>query len=215
VDFVAAPNSSKTTELASQIARMGKHLFFGIGSLTYTLVHEMSHVLMAKKFTGQNGKIKIFLDSAQETFSGVSNEEKILKAKTRFQRTAVTAAGPIGSIAFSAAQLALQTALGKKLFMPVDFVLGFGAICNILRELQYAISSALAKDTGDFGRIRKRGITHLIVASGALAVVSLAAAYISKRWYTAFLDKISDPVQPTPKQQMKASFQKTLPSRKR
>lgn len=128
----------------------------------HVFVHEMSHALTFKLLSGQDTTIKIYKSSCNgESFHRLATHPD-------WKKTIVDVAGPIGDIAFSTCKLVAATALKSYLSWPVALTLGSGAVIWMSGELLYAYTSALNRDTGDFGCIASYGKTYLALASTAL-----------------------------------------------
>jgi len=128
----------------------------------HVFAHEMSHALTFKLLSGQNTTIEIFKSSC------TGGNRLPLSALPDWKKTIVKVAGPMGDIAFSTCKLVAATAFKSYLSWPIALALGSGAVIWMSGELLYAYTSALKRDTGDFGCIASYGNTYLAVASTAL-----------------------------------------------
>lgn len=129
----------------------------------HVFVHEMSHALTLKLFSGQDSQVYVFKSSCTGRGDGS------LEILPDWKKTIVYVAGPMGDIAFSTCKLVAAMALKSYLSCPVALAIESGAVIWISGELLYAYTSALNKDAGDFCRIARQGNTHLALASTALA----------------------------------------------
>lgn len=129
----------------------------------HVFVHEMSHALAFKLMTNQDTSIQVFTSTCTGSAS--------LPTETLpdWKKTIVSAAGPMGDIAFCTCKLVAATALKSYLSWPIALALGSGSVIWMSGELLYACTSALKKNGGDFGKIASTGNAHLTLASTALA----------------------------------------------
>jgi hypothetical protein len=133
-------------------------------SYVQVLVHEMSHVLAGKIFTGKNSNIVLYTN----TCSAITSLPREFNELADWKKSVIDIAGPMGSIAFSSCKLMAATALKPHLSWPASLVIGSGAIMWISGELLYASVSASKKDHGDFGCIAQKGNTHLALSTTAI-----------------------------------------------
>jgi hypothetical protein len=151
------------SRLADQCPK-NKLFCWGTNGYFHAVVHEMSHALTFKWFTGVSPAVNVSTNDCQgETcYSDMST-------LTSWKQTLINVSGPMGDIAFSATKLIAASALKSYLTWPVALAVGSGEVIWISGELLYAYVSGSRKDRGDFGRIAESGGNmHLVLSSAAL-----------------------------------------------
>ncbi|NGX58485.1 MAG: hypothetical protein K940chlam3_01392 [Chlamydiae bacterium] len=130
----------------------------------HVFVHEMSHSIAHKLL--KKGSFDAVVDT--RNCMGYTRLYSSGLANSTWKNTVISAAGPMGDIAFSTILLVAATALKSYISWPIALALGGGAVVWIAGELLYAYVSASKGDGGDFGQIRKQGNWHLALTSTAI-----------------------------------------------
>lgn len=170
----------------------------------FTLPHELGHSILAKYYL-RSKDIKILLANmggladqkatiSQEAIlalipSKLTDRILIKKFEDLQDRIGVTtAAGPITSAIFQSANLALiaKTSLKPS---PITFIRATYHALGLLNEINYAITSAINRDKGDFGQLRLCHRKHFFIAAITLVLCAgvgvLSIKRMNEKWRTA------------------------------
>ena len=171
--LLGIPISFKRPSDVSQNSFLYKIVFgnvifpFLTGGYLHVAVHELGHAL-THKLVG-NEVLSMEIHVKQGALYG-GQVIPVVRNTSTIATTATCAMGPIAGALLSGVQLASLAALKDRISIPVAAVLGVGPLLWMVGECHYALTSALAKDDGDYGLIAKiSGPRHLAVASVVLA----------------------------------------------
>lgn len=169
-------NSLKASGLASAVAKkLLNNNVLRLTSLGYThvFVHEMSHAIAIKVFSGISPKITVYTSSCS------GNCEYPAHYFPPWKDSIISAAGPLGDIAFSIGKLLLMQVFKTVLPYPLILLVAGGAIAWVLGELLYAYIS-VNTNLGDFGEIAQIGPLPLAIATTLLLTESFYALFLAK-----------------------------------
>lgn len=127
----------------------------------HVFVHEVSHAIISKLIYNNHPSIRVFKSSC----TGMCTAFVPNAHHTEWKSTIFSLAGPAGNIAFCSCKLVAAAAFKSYLSWPIALALGSGAVIWASGELLYAYTSALKRDSGDFGSIARKGNAHLTFAS--------------------------------------------------
>jgi hypothetical protein len=168
-------NSLKASGFASTVAKkLLNNNVLRLTSLGYThvFVHEMSHAIAIKFFSGISPKITVYTSSC-------SGKCEYPRDFPPWKASIINAAGPLGDIAFSIGKLLLMQVFKTVLPYPLILLVAGGAIAWVLGELLYAYIS-VNTNYGDFGEIAKTGPLPLTIATTLLLTESFYALFLAK-----------------------------------
>jgi hypothetical protein len=140
----------------------------------HTFIHEMGHAL-ARKLLGKHSPSISINTKNGGGFCTTATDEGILSNKENF---IISFSGPATDMAFSTCKLLATIALRP--YIPKIAVVAMVSSSAIwmIGELFLALTSALNKDHGDFGKIRECGPKYLWLASiGLVGQLSFAIIY--------------------------------------
>lgn len=155
------------------------------------LVHELGHAVTAK-FLGAD-KVRVIIPLGDPSKNPHATAPELDDPK---KTSIMCAMGPITEVAYRGvlavlARIALSgarstTGTAKAVCLGMAGRLIYQSSLGTMGAFLYAISSALKKDNGDFGKIAKNGSSHLVAALTALIGVSALSAPVLRNGWIEF-----------------------------
>lgn len=150
----------------------------------HVLSHELGHAVAGLLFGARDVRIHV-------CDSGGGVVHLILPPETAcWKQTVIDAAGPLANVAFSSALIAGAVSGQEYISTPVAGVLAAGSLSWMFGESMYAITSAAHANSGDFGKIARRGSVHLSMTSLTLAVIMALGVWNFLQFFTFDTDFI-------------------------
>lgn len=141
--------------------------------LCYMFVHEMGHAIAAKILTGESRSVIIGNSGGKcKRVLGTTVSDRDCKI--------ISAAGPLAGTLFTCTQLFLAAMLFSSSCL-VAKILYLGAVTHMLNDFWYLIHLGLMKDSGDWGKLRKKGLKSFFLAASAMTVLYALGFHLYRR----------------------------------